>query len=82
MAQRARETAGGGPSGVELVRHRLVEHEVWYRYPTLVGLGLGGIEGGSLIQGVATMLRTVLGGPRAGEMGGGCEGALRARGSR
>ena len=44
MAQLARETAGGGPSVVELVGQRLVEHEVWYR------LGLGGIEGGRLIQ--------------------------------
>ncbi len=47
MAQLARETAGGGPSVVELVRQRLVEYEVWYR------LGLGGIEGWSLIQEVA-----------------------------
>ncbi len=47
MAQRAGETAGGGPSVVEFDRQRLVEHEVWYR------LGLGGIEGGRLIQEVA-----------------------------
>ena len=40
-------TAGGGPSVVELVRQRLVEHEVWYR------LGVGGVEGGRLIQEVA-----------------------------
>ena len=41
------QTAGGGPSVVELARQRLVEHEVWD------GLGLGGIEGRSLIQEVA-----------------------------
>ena len=37
-------TAGGRPSGVELVGQRLIEHEVWD------GLGLGGIEGRSLTQ--------------------------------
>ncbi len=47
MAQLVRETAGGGPSVVELVRQRLVEHEVWY------GLGLGGIEGRGLVEEVA-----------------------------
>ena len=44
MAQLARETAGGGPSVVELVGQRLVEHEVWD------WLDVGGIEGGRLIQ--------------------------------
>ena len=53
------QTAGGGPSVVELVGQRLVEAEFWDR------LGLGGIDGRSLIQEVC------LGGPRAGEIGGG-----------
>ena len=44
FAGRQRE---GGPSVVELVRQRLVEHEVWD------GLSLGRIEGRSLIQEVA-----------------------------
>ena len=38
------QTAGGGPSVVELVRQRLVEREVGY------GLGLGEIEGRGLIE--------------------------------
>ena len=38
------QTAGGGPSVVELVGQRLVEHEV------RDGLRLGGIEGGGLIE--------------------------------
>ena len=38
------QTAGGGPSVVERVRHRRVEHELWD------GLGLGGIEGRGLIE--------------------------------
>ena len=38
------QTAGGGPSVVELARQRLVEHEVWD------GLGLGGIEVRSLVE--------------------------------
>ena len=38
------QTAGGGPSGVELVRRRLVEDEVWD------GLGLSGIEGRGLVE--------------------------------
>ena len=58
-AQLARETAGERTFRGRTVRQRLVEHEVWY------GLGVGGIEGGSLIQENATTLRTVSGGPRA-----------------
>ena len=59
------QTSGGGPSRVELVGQRLIEHEVWY------GLGLGGIEGRSLIQEVT------LGRRAAGEMGGGLWGSSR-----
>ena len=49
MAQPVREDgAGGGPWGgpsvVELVRQRLVEHEGWH------GLDVGGIEGRSLVE--------------------------------
>ena len=45
------QTARSGPAVVELVWQRLVEHELWYGYPTLlVGLGLGGIEGRGLIE--------------------------------
>ena len=38
------QTSGGGPSGVELVGQRLIEHEVrdWF--------GLGGIEGRGLVE--------------------------------
>ncbi len=38
------QTAGGGPSVVELVRQRLIEHEV------RDGLGVGGIEGRRLVE--------------------------------
>ena len=47
MAQLVWGDSGGRPSVVELVGQRLVEGEVWD------WLGLGGIEGGRLIQEVA-----------------------------
>ncbi len=55
MAQLARETTGGGPSVVELVGQRLVEHEVWD------WLGFGGIEGGSLVEEEVSLGRTASG---------------------
>jgi len=40
MAQPVGEDSGGKASVVELVRQRLVEHELWDRF------GLAGMEGG------------------------------------
>ena len=60
------QTAGGGPSGVELVGQRPVEHEV------RDGLGVGRIEGRSLIEQEVSQ-----GDRKAGEIGGGLVGQVK-----
>ena len=55
MAEAVRGAAWGKASVVELVGQRRVEHEVRY------GLGLGGIEGRSLVEEEVSLRRTASG---------------------